>query len=393
VQSKGYSPRQTWLGNDYRRRFVSRGHESFHGGGYSNFGFWTSSTLVGTHGDALVDRLLDLAPSASGSVLDVACGQGGTTRRLASRFSPSKVTAVNLFHDQLRAARDRAPGCRFAQMDAARLAFVDDCFDVVICVEAAFHFETREEFLRQSWRVLKPGGHLILSDILVTRPSVEIPDENVVSRAEYEGLFEDAGFATPRIVSCRDRTWVPFRRRYFWNLVRILEWGGAVHWWRRSRQMDRGIVDYLLVTAQKPSGRRFRPGPADRSDGSNGPGDSPGCPDVPVAGGDDRIHGVHRPEDRPDPMTKATNVATSARVPTAPCARLSLKRVSAYETHAPRAEAKTVTELKPLRKIPRGIVRSWRNRLTTSWACSPGAFVGFGTVLRACALGLRGSCR
>ncbi len=254
MHPKGYSPRQTWLGNDYRRRFDNPGHESFHGGGYSNFGFWTSSTRVGAHGDALVDRLLGLAPSARGRVLDVACGQGGTTRRLASHFSPSRVTAVNLFPDQLRAARDRAPGCRFVQMDAARLALVDDCFDLVVCVEAAFHFETRAEFLRQSFRALKPGGHLVLSDILVTGPSVEIPDENVVSRAEYERLFEDAGFATPAIVACRDRTWVPFRRHYFWNLVKVLEWGDALHWWRRSRQMDQGIVDYLLVATQKPSG-------------------------------------------------------------------------------------------------------------------------------------------
>jgi SAM-dependent methyltransferase len=254
VPSEVYSSRHTWLGHDYSRRFVNRGHESFHGGGYSNFGYWTSATPVGAHGDALVDRLLQLVPSASGSILDVACGQGGTTHRLASHFSASKVTGVNLFQDQLRAARDRVPGCRFARMDAARLAFVDGCFDVVICVEAAFHFETREEFLKESWRALKPGGHLILSDILVTGPSMEIPDENVVSRAAYDGLFQDVGFAALRVVSCRDRTWVPFRRKYFWNLVRILEWGDAFHWWRRSGRMDRGIVDYLLVAAQKPSG-------------------------------------------------------------------------------------------------------------------------------------------
>jgi hypothetical protein len=30
------------------------------------------------------------------------------------------------------------------------------------------------------------------------------------------------------------------------------DWDGAFRWWRRSGQRDRGIVDYLLVAAQKP---------------------------------------------------------------------------------------------------------------------------------------------
>jgi SAM-dependent methyltransferase len=253
----GHSPRQTWLGNEYRRRFVDRGHQTFHGPGYSNFGFWTGSTPIGAHGDSLVDRLLDLVPSAHGRILDVACGQGGTTRRLAARFSAANVIAVNLFPDQLRAARDLAPGCRFALMDAARLAFAEACFDVIVCVEAAFHFESRTEFLRQSRRVLKPGGHLVLSDILVTGPSAGIPEQNVVSLAQYARSFEDAGFSPPRIVSCRDRTWEPFRRKYLWNLVRIFKWADAAVWWRLARQWDRGIADYLLVTAQKPPGARL----------------------------------------------------------------------------------------------------------------------------------------
>jgi ubiquinone/menaquinone biosynthesis C-methylase UbiE len=45
-------------------------------------------------------------------------------------------------------------------MDAARLAFADAQFDAVICVEAAFHFDTRAAFLREALRVLKPAGAL-----------------------------------------------------------------------------------------------------------------------------------------------------------------------------------------------------------------------------------------
>ena len=49
----------------------------------------------------LVDRLLEKVPDKAGQVLDVACGAGGTTRRLAERFGAANVTAINISSYQL----------------------------------------------------------------------------------------------------------------------------------------------------------------------------------------------------------------------------------------------------------------------------------------------------
>jgi MPBQ/MSBQ methyltransferase len=72
-------------------------------------------------------------------------------------------------------------------MDAAQLAFPDNRFDAVMCVEAAFHFNTRGRFLREALRVLKPGGSLVLTDMLFRGFLKPIGDFEQVPPAKRNG--------------------------------------------------------------------------------------------------------------------------------------------------------------------------------------------------------------
>lgn len=138
--------------------------------------------------ECLIERL-DMAPGHR--VLDVGCGFGGTLRALRRRHPDAAVFGLNIDPRQLAVGlrRDgRTGNAAWVAGDACRLPFAAVAFDRVLCVEAAFHFPSRRAFLAEAHRVLRDGGVLVMSDILLLRPP--LPPERI---AVLEQRL-DAGF-------------------------------------------------------------------------------------------------------------------------------------------------------------------------------------------------------
>ena len=146
-------------------------------------------------------------------------------------------------------------------MNAADLKFEDAAFDNIICVEAAFHFDTRDRFLREACRVLKPGGRLVLSDSLFTRwwERIKPPGRMlnyVEDAAAYRGLCQAAGFADAEVIDAREEC----ASRFLRNCVRFLRarrLAGAIDrdaLKKMSARMSLYVLNirhYLLVAARK----------------------------------------------------------------------------------------------------------------------------------------------
>jgi len=225
--------------------------------GYANFGYWWPETKSAAEaGDNLIDALVERLSTPVGRVLDVACGVGATTRRIRTRLQPASLTAVELSAKRLTAARQRVPAAQFAQMNATRLAFDRESFDALFCIEAAFHFGTRARFFAEALRVLRPGGTLLMSDLLMARGTVLMPPENHLTDASaYTKLLTRAGFRDVRVKDVTAATWRPFRRHLTEFLVQRCFPGsiGLRDLFMANVVCAWAVRQYVLVSARKSS--------------------------------------------------------------------------------------------------------------------------------------------
>ncbi|MEU3185153.1 class I SAM-dependent methyltransferase [Streptomyces sp. NPDC006923] len=169
-----------------------------------NLGYFTVPTLPALLGGlAFFQRRLArqsmslLRTSAGQRVLDACCGRGRTTAALGQ--VGCDVLGLDVSDGQISQARTRFgrfPNVAFAVADVTALPpravgwdLGDGSFDQVHCLEAAFHFGPagRRAFLSESFRVLRPGGRLVLVDF-----TWRTADPHMIQDLDPSGLVRGA---------------------------------------------------------------------------------------------------------------------------------------------------------------------------------------------------------
>ncbi len=98
------------------------------------------------------------------TVLDVACGTGALTREARRRAGAAgTVTGLDRNAGMLAVARRSDPAIDWREGMAEALPFADGHFDAVVSQFGLMFFEDRSRALREMWRVLKPGGRLVVA--------------------------------------------------------------------------------------------------------------------------------------------------------------------------------------------------------------------------------------
>ena len=132
--------------------------------------------------ERLTEVLVEMADLHAGQrVLDVGCGFGGTVQHINRRFGSMSLVGLNIDPRQIDICRQLEAlhhnELRWVAADACQLPFPDQSFDRVLCIEAMFHFASRRTFFREVARVLRSGGTLVASDIVLTESAsqAEVP--------------------------------------------------------------------------------------------------------------------------------------------------------------------------------------------------------------------------
>jgi tocopherol O-methyltransferase len=117
----------------------------------------------------LIEELLAWgSPPFKTNILDVGCGIGGSTLYLAQKYG-AKATGITLSPVQANRAIARAQEANlssqtdFKVADALKMPFAHESFDLVWSLESGEHMPDKRLFLQECFRVLKPGGTLLVA--------------------------------------------------------------------------------------------------------------------------------------------------------------------------------------------------------------------------------------
>lgn len=152
---------QTWL--DYRTFWFRPGNYAIH------FGYWDETTR--SHADSLVamNRVMAqrVAVRDGDYILDAGCGVGSAAIWLAENYLV-RVTGITIVASQVNYAHEYArqqhvaDRVQFDQQDFGRTNFADETFDIVWAEESVCHLADKRDFIAEAYRLLKPGGRLIV---------------------------------------------------------------------------------------------------------------------------------------------------------------------------------------------------------------------------------------
>lgn len=145
-----------------------------------HYGYWDATTKNFREALANINEVLAQKAhvNAGVHVLDAGCGVGGSTTWLAKN-KQATVVGITLSNKQAKRGNNRIQDlglgnhARIDVQDYTQTNFPSESFDVVWAIESVCHAQDKNSFIREAYRLLKPGGRLILADFFIDREGNE----------------------------------------------------------------------------------------------------------------------------------------------------------------------------------------------------------------------------
>jgi microcystin synthetase protein McyJ len=245
-----------------------------------NLGYWKDARTYPEAAAALASLVAEAAQLKPGDrLLDVGFGFAEQDLFWLERYGVAHITGINITQMQVDRARERVALRGLAERidlrfgSATELPLPANSFDKVTALECAHHFDTRERFFAEAFRVLAPGGMLATADgtpskgdgalSLVNKIALRrwcVPLANMYDPDEYCRRLEAAGFVDAAYRSIRNYVFpgcvkysalrnrgVSMQDAVVELTAEDVEQCTGLDLWKVT-----GITDYLIFSARKP---------------------------------------------------------------------------------------------------------------------------------------------
>jgi ubiquinone/menaquinone biosynthesis C-methylase UbiE len=140
-----------------------RAHAEFRNWASTYDGHWLNRYLFEPSHDLAIGELKEAEPAR---LLDIGCGTAELATRLAGRGW--ETIGLDLCEPMLQEAKRKLNGSattvRLAVGDSEHLPFADRSFRVVTCANSFHHYPHQNAVVHEMYRVIQPGGRLIVID-------------------------------------------------------------------------------------------------------------------------------------------------------------------------------------------------------------------------------------
>ena len=240
-------------------------------GGFINFGYWPNpffenGKITDEQRIQCSREMYRLVGDLAGilekhNILDIGAGLGQGTAFFSEHYKPKIIVGLDISPDQIARAKKihmssiSSGKLRFTIGEAESMPFTEDSFDRVVSVEAAQHFVSMSAFSKEAYRVLKPGGKLVITSFFPkNKEGIEalnaiVPDYHIHgSQNTIEEVYKELSnyMENVKISSIGENVWHGFSR---W-----LDQIGYQNQWSKiwCALYDKGLIDYVVYEATTP---------------------------------------------------------------------------------------------------------------------------------------------